>query len=163
MYRAGVLFGRFWIHFGGPDGDLEPHLGPFVPNFSTETCTSQARWRIFGVSQLDPRGALGARKARVRAPYSTSLALPFLHFTSCTHFSALHFLHSLFCTRGYLNLELPSALHFLHDTFQHSTSGLHSEDNFPQGVKFLLKISSEDISSEDNFPQIVISLVLNLI
>ena len=39
--------------FGGPDGDLEPQLGPFVPKISTETCTSQARWRILGVSQLD--------------------------------------------------------------------------------------------------------------
>ena len=68
----------------------------------------------------------------------------------CTSLPALTFLHY-------------PALTFLHYTFQHSTSGLHSEDNFPQGVKFLLKISSEDISSEDNFPQIVIRYILNLI
>ena len=83
--------------------------------------------------------------------FCTSLpALTFLHFPFCTSLPALTFLHY-------------PALTFLHYTFQHSTSGLHSEDNFPQGVKFLLKISSEDISSEDNFPQIVISLALNLI
>ena len=53
LYRAGVHVCGFWDHLEGPDGDLEPHLGLFVPNFSTETCTSQARWRILGVSQLD--------------------------------------------------------------------------------------------------------------
>ena len=66
----------------------------------------EARWRIFGVSQLDPRGALGARKARVRAPVEyLNLGLHFLalhfcisplglhfsqHFTSCTYFAFLH-------------------------------------------------------------------------
>ena len=145
-----------------------------MTKFSIETCTSQARWRILGVSQLDPRGALGARKARVRAAAHTlTSALHFMHSlfctslsapTFCTSLPAFTFLHSPFCTSlpAFTFLHYP-ALTFLHYTFQHSTSGLHSEDNFPQGVKFLLKISSEDISSEDNFPQIVIGFILNLI
>ena len=35
LCRTGVHFNGFWDHLEGPDGDLEPHLRPFVLIFST--------------------------------------------------------------------------------------------------------------------------------